>query len=95
MRFNFNWGPVIATFSEKEEIETTITEDLLANYPIAPPHDGIVKISLFPDEPVDFKILGAATDINAQLLFKFSYFGMSGSSSIVYDLPDDSSKGRK
>ena len=70
--------------SEKKEIENTIREDLTALPPITIPSNGIINISLFPDEPKDFRILGTATDSNKKLLFRFSCSGMEAT--VTYDL---------
>jgi hypothetical protein len=84
MKVNFQWGAVIASDTEKSEIENTIKEGLTAHPPVTIPLDGIINIYLFPDEPKDLRILGAATDSNKKLLFRFSYSGFG--SSITFDL---------
>ncbi|OPX92611.1 MAG: hypothetical protein A4E58_03274 [Syntrophorhabdus sp. PtaB.Bin006] len=88
METNFTWGRVLATGTEKEEIEAAVRADLREGLPITPPADGVINVHVFPDEPRDFKVLGVATDSRDQVLFKFSCSGMYPLS-ITYDFSSD------
>lgn len=73
MKINFVWGKIVGNPTDTDNVEARIKEYLSDEKAFTVPKDGIVKVSVYSDDPPFFKIMGEICDSANQRLLRFSF----------------------